>query len=111
MSMTTSTPIMIMTAGREGEEAIPKINDKLDKSGVTDKAKQITEINTENHKMYDNSNAKQNPNGIDNRKDMTKINAAQHTPKIGAEKYRNVLKNYGNHSYALSGFVSAMDLK
>lgn len=105
---------MIMTAGREGEEAISKVNDKLDKSGVTNKAKQITEINTENHKIiksYDNSNAKKNGNRIDDRKDMTKINAAQHTPKIGAEMYRNVIKTYGNQSFALSGFVSAMDLK
>lgn len=108
MSMTTSTPIMIMTAGREGEEAISKVNDKFDKSGVTSKASKHV---TENHKIYDNSNAKKNLNGIDNRKDMTKINAAQHTPKIGAERYRNVIKNHGNQSIALSGFVSAMDLK
>lgn len=107
MSMTTATPIMVMTAGREGEEAISKANDKLDKSGVTDKAKQITE----KHKMYDNSNVKNLPNGIDDRKGMTKINAAQHTPKTGAERYRNVIKNYSNQSFALSGFVSAMDRK
>lgn len=111
MSMTTSTPIMIMTAGREGEEAIAKVNNKLDKSGVTDKAKQITEINNENHKLHDNSNVKKKPNGIDDRKDMTKINAAQHKPKIDAERYRNVIKNYGNQSFALSGYVSAMDVK
>lgn len=110
MSMTTAAPVMIMTAGREGEEGISKVNDKLDKSGVTDKAKQITDINTESHKMY-MSKAKDTPNGIDDRKDMTKINAAQHTPKIGAERYRNVIKKYGNQSYTLPGLVSAMDRK
>lgn len=100
---------MIMTAGREGEEVISK--DKVDKSGATDKAKQIIQINTEHHKMYEMSNAKNIPNGIDDRKDMTKINAAQHTPKIGAERYRNVIKKYGNQSFTLPGFVSAMDRK
>lgn len=96
MTEMSTAPVMVMTAGREGEADLSK-SEKIDKTGITD--------------SESNKNKVENPLDMVNpfRKDietadkMMRINAAEHKPR---NDYEYV---YKNAEYTFPGFVSAME--
>lgn len=109
----STAPVMVMTAGREGDEAITKSAtfNKIDKTGMTDitenremdviKQNKITE-------MYNEKNPYES-DGSSNKHQLMKIKTAQYVTKSDEEKQKYVFKNYANRSSNFAGFYSAMD--
>lgn len=93
----STTPVVVMTAGREGEVDLSK-SDKIDKTGITQIESERNQINTEI--------PAENPfrHEIKMEDKMMRINAAEHKPRQDYEYvYKNTVKS------AFPGFVSAMD--
>ncbi|KAJ2951819.1 hypothetical protein O0L34_g13982 [Tuta absoluta] len=81
--MAMSTAPVVIVQSRDGEEPIAKTG-KVDKTGIND-------------------------DDAEYEKDLMKINTAEHTPSLDAERYRKMFQSYGNRSAGFRGFVSAMD--
>lgn len=95
-SMQQTPQVMIMTAGREGDEKIAKqaASSKIDKSGIrTDADSKGVKSKKEENKMLD---------------PMTKIKTAQHVPKMHSQMYRHLYQDYSNVSL-VPAFVTAGD--
>ncbi|KAJ8720205.1 hypothetical protein PYW07_012248 [Mythimna separata] len=117
MTDMSTAPVMIMTAGREGDDAIAKGANfnKLDKTGMTESN---FEDMPDNDQMDANKQNKltekygeKNPydiDGLSNKHQLMKIKTA-HVTKSDETKRKYVLKNYANRSNGFAGFYSAMD--
>lgn len=107
--MSSTQPVMVMTASREGDEIISKsVSNKIDKTGVT----QVEVISDENDEISTNTQNKKiteakNPYNDDNKKPLLKVHTTAHTSDD--QKYRYVYNKNANRSSYFSGFVSAMD--
>ncbi|CAD0197751.1 unnamed protein product [Chrysodeixis includens] len=110
----STAPIMIMTAGREGEEAIPKSSayNKIDKTGVT----QIDSKNSPGNdqmimynskKVTEKSGVKKTYDDSSSNKNQIKIKSAN-ASKL-EEQTKRIFKNVPNRNPHFAGFVSAMD--
>lgn len=101
MTEMSTTPVVVMTAGREGEVQLSK-SDKIDKTGVSE----IDSI--KNQIKPEAAEVKVNPFRQDIVSDdtMMRINAAEHKPR---NDYEYVYRNTDKTSFP--GFVSAMDEK
>lgn len=120
MTDMSTPPVMIMTAGREGDDAITKSATfkKIDKTGMSEES--ITDIpeNNENNRMDTIKQNKitevygeKNPYVSDsssNKHQLMKTKTA-HVTKSDEIKHKYVLKNYANRSSNFAGFYSAMD--
>lgn len=99
MTEMSTTPVVVMTAGREGEVDLAN-SDKIDKTGVS-------LIDSERNQIKSNvPEEKVNPFRQDTKTDdkMMRINAAEHKPRNDYEYlYRNTEQTL------FPGFVSAMD--
>lgn len=86
MNSMTTPQFMVMTAGREGEELLPKSQEKIkiDKSGMI-KSNKRNEINQTVVKKI-------------NQKILTKVPTSDYVPK----------NNFRNNSLNFAGFVNAM---
>ncbi|XP_047028180.1 uncharacterized protein LOC124636239 [Helicoverpa zea] len=109
MTEMSTPPVMIMTAGREGDDtqAITKSAafNKIDKTGMTE--------TSETHRMQNKVNEKsseKNPynNNSSNKQQLTKVKTADDT-KSEDTKNKYVFKSYPNRSSYFAGLYSAMD--
>lgn len=117
MADMSTPPVMIMTAGREGEETISKSADfsKIDKTGITQT--DFKDI-SENDRMDANKLNKitekydvKNPydtDGLSNKNQRMSIKTAYST-NPDEQKNKHIFKNFANRSSNFAGFVSAMD--
>ncbi|KAH9642202.1 hypothetical protein HF086_005532 [Spodoptera exigua] len=116
MTEMSTAPVMIMTAGREGEDAITKSStfNKIDKTGMTE-VNPDSSINDRmeaihQNKIAENYNVK-NPYNNDppsSKHQLLKVKTEQ-LPKPEETKQKYVFKNYANRSSMYGGFYSAMD--
>ncbi|CAH2041474.1 unnamed protein product, partial [Iphiclides podalirius] len=91
--MAMSTPqVMIMTAGKEGDESVAKLsrNNKIDKTGVP-RADEANDVKTfPDEETVAESHTSTGPSPPEN---FLKIKIAEHRPRDGAHKYK-IIKNH-----------------
>lgn len=116
MTDMSTAPVMIMTAGREGDDSVTKSEtfNKIDKTGMT-------EINFQDIPDKDGMNAQnkitekygeKNPyeiNGSPNKHQLMKIKTTHVTKSDETKHKHNILENYANRSSNYAGFYSVMD--
>ncbi|CAH1636922.1 unnamed protein product [Spodoptera littoralis] len=117
MTEMSTAPVMIMTAGREGEDAITKSAtfNKIDKTGVTDFGSKDSSVNDRTdtinqNKITENYDVKNpyNNDGPSSKHQLLKVKTEQ-LPRSEETKQKYVFKNYANRSSMYAGFYSAMD--
>ncbi|CAG9100592.1 unnamed protein product [Plutella xylostella] len=107
-----STPqVMIMTAGREGEQKLSKINTKMDKSGVTEidtttqRAKE--RIKNKSHRQRDDERKREENGG---KSTLTKIKTAQHTPIMNPQSYKHLYQDYSSRGHSFHEISSPVNV-
>ncbi|XP_014369944.2 uncharacterized protein LOC106719963 [Papilio machaon] len=109
-----STPqVMIMTAGKEGEDNIAKTShtSKIDKAGKSnDEINSQTEMsNLNKRKITDDKDAFENQNiNRTPTKSLMKIKTEEHRPQNGAQKEK-IFKNHGGRSSIAANFYDDTD--
>ncbi|KAG6441001.1 hypothetical protein O3G_MSEX001564 [Manduca sexta] len=106
-----ASPIVVMTAGKDGETNIAKSANKIDKSGVSEiSAKQKGNANENRNptiEKYEAKNPFQNPTS---NKKLLKVPLAEKasTGDYTRNQYREIYKNYnnGNQSPMFSRYIS-----
>lgn len=111
----STAPVMIMTAGREGDEAVSKSTaySKIDKTGVTQIDSKDSfgndQINMQkSNKLTEKSDVKKPNDDSSSNKYQIKIKSAN-TSKLDEQKSKRIFKNVPNRNPHFAGFVSAMD--
>ncbi|XP_075977288.1 uncharacterized protein LOC142977329 [Anticarsia gemmatalis] len=113
--MSSTQPVMVMTAGREGDETISKsASNKVDKTGMTTAD---DKINSDNNQINQNEQNKIMATKItydyddsSNKNQLQKVHTTAYATKSSEDqKYKYVIKNNANRSSYFSGYVSAMD--
>ncbi|PZC75344.1 hypothetical protein B5X24_HaOG206439 [Helicoverpa armigera] len=114
MTEMSTPPVMIMTAGREGDDtqAITKSAafNKIDKTGMTETS-ETHRMDTRKQNKVNEKNSEKNPynnSGSSNKQQLTKVKTADDT-KSEDTKNKYVFKSYPNRTSYFAGLYSAMD--
>lgn len=117
MTEMSTAPVVIMSAGREGEDAITKSAtfNKMDKTGITETSSKDGSVNdrmdrVQQNKITENYDVKNpyNNDASSSKHQLLKVKTEQ-LPRSEEPKQKYVFKNYANRSSMYAGFYSAMD--
>ncbi|XP_012547482.1 uncharacterized protein LOC105841945 [Bombyx mori] len=105
MNDMTTPPLMVMSAGREGEENISKAAiKKIDKTGVTNS--KSDEKNDEINRDSFVEKYETNYDDDESKKQLTRIDLFSKTKDVYKQKYENL---FPNDNYKHSGHINAME--